>query len=148
MNKIYFRATLFLIGSVMLLNGCKKESFTTNNPSTPGMADATKYDAQIAVDWMNEFRTIVTTNPPNGTTPAGINPPRAGRIYAYAGIALYESVVDGIANNKSLQGQLNGFALSSIPENKDSLDYGLVVNEALCLLAKCDTVVPFLTQQN
>ncbi|MDB5226595.1 MAG: phosphoesterase PA-phosphatase [Bacteroidota bacterium] len=148
MNKFYHKLIFFLLASLIFLNGCKKESFNNNNPANPGMADATKYDAQIAIEWMNEFRNIVQTNPPNGTSPAGINPPRGGRIYAYAGIALYESIVDGVANNKSLQGQLNGFALGSIPENKDSLDYGIVVNEALCMIAKCDSIVPFLTQQN
>jgi hypothetical protein len=46
-----------------------------------------------------------------------LNPPRASRVYAYASIALYESVVDGIKNNKSLQGQLNGFGFNSIQQN-------------------------------
>ncbi len=129
----------FLFFVVVLASACKKDS--TNNPTPVShIGDATNYDASVAINWINEFRDIAKTQP--------LNPPRASRMYAYAGIALYESVVDGIKGNKSLQGQLNGFPLNSIPSNIDSLDYGIVVNEALFAIAKCDTIIPTLTAQN
>ena len=122
------------------INACKKDPSNPDPTQVSHLGDATTFDAKIAEDWINIFRDIVKTQP--------MNPPRAARLYAYAGIALYESVVDGIKGNKSLQGQLNGFALNSIPANTDSLDYAIVVNEALFTLAKCDTIIPSLSAQN
>ncbi len=128
------------IGLIFIISGCKKDSSDPIIQTKPNLSDARKYDAQIAIDWMNLFRTIVRNQ--------NINPPRASRIYAYAGITLYESVFEGIKNNKSLQGQLNGFNLNSIPVNTDSLDYGIVINEALSLVSKCDTIIPSLLAVN
>lgn len=128
----------FLLGCLLLLNSCKKEM--TDITPKHELSDASTYDAKNAIDWVNLFRKIVTTQ--------NINPPRAARVYAYTGITLYESVVDGINNNKSLQGQLKGFNLSSIPVNTDSIDYDIVLNEALMLIAQCDTIIPSLTAGN
>ena len=55
---------------------------------------------------------------------------------------MYESVVEGIEGNKSLQGQLNEFNMNSIPANEDSLDYEIVLNEAIAIVSKSDTVIP------
>ena len=121
--------------AVFFLSGCKKEDLSARKE---GLSDVSKYDAKPAVQWIDMYRNIVI-----GT---GINPPRAARVYAYAGITLYESVADGISGNKSLQGKLNGFNVNSIPANTDSLDYVIVLNEALSLLAKCDTIIPNLPQ--
>lgn len=140
MRKWILKYTPFFIGVMLFIAGCKKDPSNPDTPAKPGISDVSKYDAQIAVDWMNLFRTIVRNQ--------NINPPRAARIYAYTGITLYESVYDGIKNNKSLQGQLNGFSLNSIPANTDSLDYGIVLNEALSIVAKCDTIIPVLAAIN
>ncbi len=120
---------------ILILTGCKKDDIDVRKE---GLSDVSKYDAKPAVQWIDMYRNIVI-----GT---GINPPRAARVYAYAGITLYESVVDGISGNRSLQGQLNGFNLNTIPANTDSLDYVIVLNEALSILAKCDTIIPNLPQ--
>lgn len=128
---------IFFLAVIILLGGCKKDPDFPAPPVTHGLSDARQYDAAAAIEWMNEFRHIVTV--------LGANPPRAARIYAYAGITLYESVADGISGNNSLQGQLNGWSLYSIPENKDSLDYIIVLNEALASVAQCDTIIPALS---
>ncbi len=120
--------------------GCRQDGKSPEQPGAQSPSDATSYDPQIAVDWMNEFRSIAALQ--------SMNPPRASRMYAYASVALYEGVVDGIEGNQSLQGQLNGFSAGSIPANSDSLDFGIVANEALYVIAKSDTIVPSLTQQN
>ncbi len=138
MNQRFRLSFLFLLCTLLSLSSCKKDE--TIIPPTHELSDVSAYNAKNAIDWVNVFRKIVTTQ--------NINPPRAARVYAYAGITLYESVVDGIKNNKSLQGQLNGFALHSIPENTDSLDYDIVLNEALFLIAQCDTIIPSLTSEN
>ncbi len=118
---------------------CKKETII-HQQTHQNLADATSYDAKIAIDWINQLRNIIRTQP--------LNPPRASRALAYAGITMYECIVDGIKDNKSLQGQLNGFAFNSIITNTDSLDYGIVINEAMVELLKSDTIIPNLSAQN
>jgi hypothetical protein len=140
MNKIYLKL-LPLFAAVLFMAGCKKDTqnFTNEIPKEK-LSDVTTYSPQIAIDWMDALRDVVKNQ--------SVNPPRAARIYAYASITLYESVFEGIAGNKSLQGQLNGFNIGTIPANSDSLDYGIVLNEALLSLVNCDTVIPSLSQQN
>ena len=45
-----------------------------------------------------------------------LSPPVAARIYAYTGVTLYEAVVPGMSNYKSLQGQLNDMPALPQPE--------------------------------
>ena len=140
MTRFSIKYYSLLFFAVVLASACKKDPKNPEPTPASHIGDATKYDASIAINWINQFRDIAKTQP--------LNPPRASRVYAYVSIALYESVVDGIKGNKSLQGQLNGFPLNSIPSNNDSLDYGIVVNEALLTIAKCDTIIPSLSSQN
>ena len=121
------------------MTSCKKDPADPSQVKS-AVSDVARYDAKISIDWMNLLRTI--------TRNQNINPPRASRIFAYAGITMYESVFEGIKNYKTLQGQLNGFNLNSIPSNSDSLDYGIVLNEAIFLITKCDTIVPSLAVVN
>jgi hypothetical protein len=130
---------LVFIGFILIITSCKKDP-ADPSPVKSAVSDVARYDAKISIDWMNLLRTI--------TRNQNINPPRASRIFAYAGITMYESVFEGIKNYKTLQGQLNGFNLNSIPSNSDSLDYGIVLNEAIFLITKCDTIVPSLAVVN
>lgn len=113
----------------LILTGCKKDvdisPVTPIIPVTPSVATA-QSDAIIAKDWMEIIRDFVKTE--------SKNPPQASRIYAYSGITLYESVVNGMPQNKSLAGQLTG--LNTVPENSSTVDYPAVANEALYSLAK------------
>jgi hypothetical protein len=140
MKHLIIKYTSVLIVLIVFISGCKKDPSEPITPLKHAISDATRYDAKVAIDWMNLFRTIVRNQ--------NINPPRAARVYAYTGITLYESVVEGIKNNKPLRGQLNGFSLNTIAPNTDSLDYGIVLNEALSIVAKCDTIIPALTMQS
>src|SRR3954447_9040912 len=54
-------------------------------PASPLAADL---DATFAVDWMRLFYDRVKADT--------VNAPGAGRVYAYAGVTLYESVAPGI----------------------------------------------------
>ncbi len=119
----FSRKITYCIYAIMLfISACKKENSVIDQPN----GDATKFSSTIAVEWMDIFRNTVKSQ--------RLNPPQASRIYAYAGIGLYEAVVDGIADNKSLQGQLNG--LYSIPRYEKPVDYELVANQALYFIAK------------
>ena len=115
---------------------CKKDPQPINRNEE--LSDVSTYSSSVAEEWINTIRNVVATN--------SINPPRAARAYAYIGITIYESVVDGISGNRSLQGQLNGFPLNSISQNTDSLDYIIVMNEALSIVAKCDTIFAGISQ--
>lgn len=132
-NKINLLLLLFLF----FMNACKKDN-VTKTISNEGISDVKRISAQTAEKWVDLLRNIVANE--------SINPPRAARVYAYSSIAMYESVVEGIAGNKSLQGQLNGFAANSISANTDSLDYEIVLNEAISIVSKCDTIIPAIHQ--
>lgn len=126
-------AILFFI--IVLISGCKKDP---TNPIIESKSDVTKINAKIAEQWIDVLRIIVANE--------SVNPPRASRVFAYTSISMYESVYEGIAGNKSLQGQLNGFALNVIPANSDSLDYEIVLNEAISIVALSDTIIPAIHQ--
>src|SRR5262245_10189775 len=65
---------------------------------------ASAFDHTVAKAWMDLAYTLVKTQPGN-------SPPAASRVYAYTGVALYESIVHGAATHRSLAGQLNGLAV-------------------------------------
>lgn len=132
MKKVYF--IFFIIP--LILQSCKQDYDVTPTPTPHNLSDANTYSPQVAIDWINTYRQVIASQ--------SLNPPRTSRLFAYAGIGMYECLVEGIKNNKSLQGQLNGFALNSIQTNTDSLAYHIVVNELMYRLLLCDTLVPSL----
>ncbi len=119
-----------IVGVILLsglLFGCKKDdNLTTLPPPVLASVETAKFDAAIAKDWMVVIREIVKTE--------GKNPPQASRIYGYTGVTLYESVVNGIPENRSLAGQLNG--LNKLPLFAGPVDYPAVANEALYNVSK------------
>jgi hypothetical protein len=126
-----FTKPAFLLLFVSFIISCKKEP--VYNPQIPGQIQTAQYNAQVATDWMNLYRTIVQDQ--------SVNPPQAARLYAYAGVALYESVLSGMPGNRSFQGQLNGLAVDVMPADTQLLDPGVAANEALYLLAKTITTL-------
>ena len=123
MKRISTKISTFFILLILFISSCQKEE-TNNNTKT---GDATQYSSDIAVEWMEIFRTIAKTEK--------LNPPRASRLYSYAGITLYESVVSGMSGYKSLDNQLKGFTEVPLSTNTD-LDYSIVANDALYVIAK------------
>ncbi len=107
-----FSATIIFFSSCQ-----KKDAFV---PPTP---DANTYSSKVATDWMDAFRA--------GVKSEAKSPPQASRIYAYAAIALYQSVLPGLQSNKSLEGQIDG--LNNLPsiQTAGKLDYTLAANEAM-----------------
>jgi hypothetical protein len=63
------------------------------------------------------------------TTP-GFSPPVASRAWAYMGVALYEAVVPGMPDHRSLAGALNAFGGPPEPE-EGTYHWGAAANEAL-----------------
>src|SRR4030095_8322364 len=97
-------ATLFV---ALFISSCQKqidkpyqpkpeESTAANQNSLPGHLKQTKeFSSEVVLKWMNmQLRVIRTT--------AGMPPPTNSRFFAYSGVALYESVVNGMPDYQSL----------------------------------------------
>lgn len=116
-----------LCGVVLMISSCSKTDINSSVSDSPSdiymKAKPAKGPAQVAIDWMNAFRSIVQSE--------GKNPPQASRIYAYAGIGLYEAVEPGMGGFKSLEGQIPGLVNLPSKFKKGELDYTLTANEAL-----------------
>lgn len=100
--------------------------------SLPGAAlsatDASAHPATFAVDWMNLVVERVKAE--------GYSPLVASRIYAYSGVTLYEAVVPGMPDHRSLAGQLHELAPLPQPAPGAALDWPAVASAALAALAK------------
>jgi len=81
------------------------------------------YDATFANDWMMQVYDLIRDN--------NINAPGASRIYAYSAIAMYEGLVNGMPDNFSLGGQLEGLPLLPFPEENLVYDYPAIANASL-----------------
>ena len=113
---------------VIIIPSCSKTDIQAPDTSTETSdlsyaSKSSKSTAQVAIDRMNGYRSIVQTE--------SKNPPQASRIYAYAAIGLYEAVVPGMGGYKSLEGQIPGLVNLPNKFKKGQLDFTLAANEAL-----------------
>jgi hypothetical protein len=81
------------------------------------------HDAAFAVEWMDALYDRIEAE--------AISAPAASRLYAYAGIALYEAVVPGMPENQSLSGQLTGLPDLPLPESDRVYDWLSVTAETM-----------------
>ena len=86
----------------------------------------TEHDPAIAVEWMDLTYRIVKQE--------AVNAPAASRIYAYAGVTLYEAVVNGMPENYSMAGQVTGLPDLPLPEEDEVYDWPSVANAALAMV--------------
>ncbi|MBK8025038.1 MAG: vanadium-dependent haloperoxidase [Chloroflexi bacterium] len=84
---------------------------------------ASDFDAVPAMEWMNLAYDRIQADE--------VNAPAVSRLYAYAAITLYESVVDGIPDNLSLGGQLNELPALPLPSASEVYDWHAVSDAAL-----------------
>src|SRR2546422_7178804 len=83
---------------------------------------ADEFPSEVASSWFELLYDVVKAE---RTTP-----PPASRIYGISAVALYESIVSGTEENRSLVGQLNG--LVALPQaNKKNLHWPTVANTVL-----------------
>ncbi|MBX7243174.1 MAG: vanadium-dependent haloperoxidase [Bacteroidia bacterium] len=117
---------LILFLSMLVISGCQRESDIEEYPAEEKKTE--KYDASVSVRWMNLILDV--------TKSEGKNPPQASRIYGYSSVALYEAVVPGMPENKTLVNQLNG--LYSLPKRnkKKAYDFREVANATIYSVAK------------
>lgn len=96
--KIRLILSLLIAAVVFVINGCGTDTVVGPNTTNPS-PKASTMDAKYAADWSFVLYNAVANQ--------DINPPKASRIYAYSFVTMYESVVNGMPNYRSLSGQLN-----------------------------------------
>lgn len=119
----------------ILLSGCTLLALSTlgcsDDPVTtpPSTNEAAKYNSTVPVNWIQLQLLLVAKTP-------GWTPPVASRAFGYVGVAVYEAVVPGMADHRSLVGQLNDF--TSVPQVEAGKEYNwaIVANAALARITK------------
>jgi hypothetical protein len=91
------------------------------------VASAADLDAAIPTAWFDLQLKLVKETP-------GFAPPVAARVFGYTGVALYESVVHGMPEHRSLAGQLNG--LTALPRPSGEVHWPAVANSALATITR------------
>lgn len=117
-----------LIGLILLLSVVSWQCDKIRDGWPPGKGTnghTSKYSSRVVSEWIGlqlEFLKEAPTAQGN---------PTFSRQYAYGGITLYEAVVGGMPNFRSLAGQLNG--LNNLPNSTGgaSLNWALSANAAL-----------------
>jgi hypothetical protein len=95
---------------------------------------ASELDAHPATEWIELLYQRIFAEK--------INPPAAARLYAYAGITMYQAVVPGIPGNRSLAGQLTDMPESPAIEDGAVYDWSAAATGALAV------VVPAILPEN
>lgn len=110
---------LFSLCAIVLLNACTPSNSGDVQPTAVNVVD--KIPSTIASQWA-ELQLVLTKRT------AGYTPPVASRAYGLAGLTMYESVVAGMPEKKSLAGQLT--KLTSLPtiDATKEYNYGLSFN--------------------
>jgi len=98
---------------------------TTATPAQPASA----YGSALVTDWFSLALQLTQQSP-------GFSPPVAARALAYLSLALYESVVPGMADHRSLAGHLN--ELSSLPwaQPDEPLHWPTVANATMATMTR------------
>ncbi len=98
--------TLLSLLIIVLLSSCKKDTVEPESPISSPYANT--YSGEFLQDYFSLQCDIVRTTP-------GFLPTLAARAYGYLGVTAYESVIHGIPNGESLEGQIQGFNPGSLP---------------------------------
>jgi hypothetical protein len=137
---------LLILFLVTIFFSCQKgiqDKDVTGDSSSrivPSAPKAEHEDARVAIDWYKlQLSIILKSNP-------AYSPLRAGRIFAYEGMGLYEAVRNGIKNSVSLSELLYQMPAMPEMENNNGYSWSLVANAALASMVR--SFYPSLTVQN
>jgi len=108
----------------------RQESNVANYNSEHGHLKQTKeYSSEVVVKWIDmQLRVIRSTG--------GMPPATNSRLFAYAGVALYESVVPGMPSYQSLSGQLTSLSGMPSPVPGFAYQWAVCANSALAFISK------------
>jgi len=112
---------------ITLWNGCSPDETDTNSTTAKNRTEQT--ESAVANEYFAHSITLT-----KGT--AGFTPPVAARTYGYLGLTLYEAVVGGIPDHKSLQGAVQGLKAGDLPapESGKTYHWGECANRALSVM--------------
>jgi hypothetical protein len=82
-----------------------------------------EHDPAFAVEWMQTLYEVIQAE--------GVSAPAASRLYAYAGVTLYEALVPGIEGNYSLAGQIESMPEMPFPDEGVEYDWPSVANATM-----------------
>ncbi|MFN7116252.1 MAG: vanadium-dependent haloperoxidase [Saprospiraceae bacterium] len=111
----------FLMSALLVLAGCKNndDDEETQLNALERSKPTAEFSPTLAQDWMQEAYNTVKRE--------GMFALDASRVYAYTAISMYESMVHGIPNGRSLEGQLKGLYNLPKPNADKEYDWGLVL---------------------
>jgi hypothetical protein len=102
-------------------------STTTKGGENPlfnsNSTQASELSPQPIIDWMELLYYHIANEK--------ISPPLASRIYGYTGVLIYESVICGLPDYNTMEGQLNGFENLPRPDASLEYDWLTVMNDAI-----------------
>jgi hypothetical protein len=112
----------YVVMAILLLSACNKDERTISSEFSKANAESSK----VATDWMALSIELTSQTP-------GYTSPIASRAFAYLGIAIYETVVQGIDGQPTLQGQIAGLPTQSLPfiHEGGEVNWSLAVNESM-----------------
>src|SRR4030095_14156148 len=109
-----------------------EEAGAANHNKEHGHLQQTKtFSSEVVIKWLNLDLDLLRLPLPAGTSVQG-----GERILAYSGIALYESVVNGMPAYQSLTGQLTDFPTMPSTEPGKAYHWAAVANAALAEITR------------
>jgi hypothetical protein len=106
------RAVLLVMSLALFQWSCQKDEVIVSKPTA-------EFSTRLPQQWMTEAYNTVRRQ--------GLFALDASRIYAYTAISMYESMVHGIPNGRSLEGQLQGLESLPKPDPSKVYDWGIVL---------------------
>src|SRR6187397_1181912 len=141
MKLLVYRSTVKWLLSVsavfFLITSCQKDATTfsnktqefqskSNNKDNGHLKQTKTFSSEVVIKWLNLDQDLLRLPLPAGTSVQG-----GERILAYSGIALYETVVNGMPAYQSLSGQLTDFPRMPSTEPGKAYHWAAAANAAL-----------------
>jgi hypothetical protein len=112
----FFRRTALLLALVVSF------SISLTSLAQEGTLAADQ-NSDAALAWMDMTYRLVQSE--------AVDAPKASRVYAYAGVTLYEAAVNGMPENSSLASQINSMPDMPLPADGQNYDWSSAVNGAM-----------------
>jgi hypothetical protein len=96
---------------------------------TPAIHGAESFEADVATAWYDQALRMIRETP-------GYSPPVASRALAYMGVSLFESLVQGISDGRSLAGQVRDLRQVPTTGRNAAYDWNIVANSTLASVAR------------